>query len=45
MLFLYYTLTVILKYINSTLKRNFKLDTMFKPKLVARLDNLLLLLV
>jgi hypothetical protein len=45
MLFLYYTLRVMLKYINSTLKCNFRLDTMSKPKLVARLDDLLLLLV
>jgi hypothetical protein len=34
-----------LQYINGKLKVDFKLDTMSKPKPVARLDNLLLLLV
>jgi len=45
MLFLYYTLNVMLKYINSTLKCDFGLDTTSKPKPVAGLDDLLLLLV
>jgi hypothetical protein len=45
MLFLYYTLTVMLKYINGTLKRDFGLDTTSKPKPVAGPDDLLLLLV
>jgi len=34
-----------LKYINGTLKRDSGLDTTSKPKLVAGLDDLLLLLV
>jgi hypothetical protein len=34
-----------LKYINSTLKSDFELDTMSKPKLVVGLDDLLFLLV
>jgi len=34
-----------LKYINSTLKSGFELDTMSKPKLVVGLDDLLFLLV
>ena len=45
MLFLYRTLILHMKYINSTLKDKFDLNTIFKPKPVAGSDNLLLLLI
>jgi hypothetical protein len=44
-LLLYCMLICGFKYINSKLKVDFDLDTTFKPKPVARLDDLLLLLV
>ncbi|KAH8745453.1 hypothetical protein F5882DRAFT_312733, partial [Hyaloscypha sp. PMI_1271] len=37
-------LNEVVKYINSTLKFRFELDTISKSKPIARLDNLLLLL-
>jgi hypothetical protein len=41
----YYTLTLWSKYINTILKVDFNLDTTFKLKPIAGLDDLLLLLV
>jgi len=41
----YYTLTLWLKYINTILKVDFNLNTTFKLKLMAGLNDLLLLLV
>jgi hypothetical protein len=42
---LYYILALWSKYINTTLKVDFNLNTTFKPKLMAGLNDLLLLLV